>query len=68
MSEYRLNRDAFKAQTVKEAADHASYYKKLSWKERLHIAGYLISKAFNYPEDSPPKMDKKIFKVRARPK
>jgi hypothetical protein len=35
MSMYRLDRSAFKAQTAKEAANHASYYKALTWQERV---------------------------------
>ena len=66
MSEYRLDRTAFKAQTVKEAANHSSYYKTLSWQERLRIANYLNSIAYNYPENDPPKMDKTAFSYRSR--
>ncbi|TSD63780.1 hypothetical protein FFF34_014505 [Inquilinus sp. KBS0705] len=66
MSEYRLDRTAFKAQTAKEASNHAAYYKLLPWQERLKIANYLNSIAFNYPEDNPPKMDRTIFSCRAR--
>jgi hypothetical protein len=64
---YRLDRTAFSAQTAKEAskADQI-YYKNLSWQERLKIANYLNSVAFNYPENDPPKMDKSIFSVRSR--
>ena len=40
MSEYRLDRTAFKAQTAKAASNHASYYKTLTWQERLRIANF----------------------------
>lgn len=66
MATYRLDRTSFKAQTVSEAADHASYYKKLSWVERLKIAAYLNSVAFNYAEGHPPKIDKTKFKAHSR--
>ena len=66
MSSYRLDRTAFKAQTATEAANHASYYKKLTWQERLRIANYLNSVAYNYPENDPPRLDKTVFKARAR--
>jgi hypothetical protein len=66
MSEYRLDRTAFKAQTAKEASNHAAYYKSLTWQERLRIANYLNSIAYNYPENNPPKMDKTAFTYRAR--
>jgi hypothetical protein len=41
MSEYRLDRTAFKAQTAKEASNHTAYYKTLTWQERLKVANYL---------------------------
>ena len=66
MSPFKLDRTAFKAQTAKEAANHAPYYLSLTWQERLRIANYLNSIAFNYPEDCPPKMDKTKFSVRSR--
>jgi len=63
MSTFRLDRSAFKAQTAEEAANHASYYAKLTWQERLAIAAYLNSVAYNYPLHNPPKMDKTRFKA-----
>ena len=66
MGSYRLDRTAFKAQTATEASDHARYYKKLSWQERLRIANYLNSIAYNYPESAPPRLDRTAFKVRSR--
>ena len=49
MSNYRLDRAAFKAQTAREAADHGAYYRSLTWQERLRIANYLNSIVYNYP-------------------
>jgi hypothetical protein len=66
MSSYKLDRTAFKAQTAAEAADHAAYYRNLTWQERLRIANYLNSIAYNYPENEPPKMDKTVFSMRGR--
>jgi hypothetical protein len=66
MSEYRLDRTKFQAHTAEKAADHASYYKKLSWQERLRIALYLNSMAYNFPENHPPRMDKTKFKATSR--
>lgn len=63
MPDYRLDRSAFKAQTAAEAADHSSYYKQLTWQERLRVSAYLTSKAYNYPVDNPPRMDKTAFKA-----
>ena len=58
MQSYKLDKTAFKAQTVAEASDHSAYYKNMSWQERLRVAAYLNSIAFNYPLHNPPKMDK----------
>jgi hypothetical protein len=66
MSSYRLDRTAFKAQTAAEASNDAAYYRKLTWQERLRIANYLNSIAYNYPENEPPKLDRTVFKTRAR--
>jgi hypothetical protein len=67
MNSYPLDRTAFKAQTAEEAVkSQAAYYKSLTWQERLRIANYLNSIAYNYPENEPPKMDKTVFKIRSR--
>jgi hypothetical protein len=67
MSSYRLDRTAFKAQTAEEASkSDAAYYKTLTPQERLRIAEYLNSIAYNYPENDPPRMDKTVFEARAR--
>lgn len=66
MSFYKLDRTAFKAQTVEEAANHAVYYQKISWKERLRVTAYLNSIAFNYSEHHPPRMDKTKFQIKSR--
>ena len=65
MSLYKLDRTSFKAQTVKEADNHAAYYKSISWKERLQIAAYLNSVAYQYDLNKPPRMDKKLFDARS---
>lgn len=67
MDNYRLDRTAFKAQTVDEATkNQALYYKRLTWQERLRIANYLNSVAYNYPENDPPRVNKAIFSIRSR--
>ena len=66
MSTYRLDRTKFKAQTAEKAADHASYYRNLSWQERLRVVLYLNSLAYDYPEDTPPRLDKTKFKAISR--
>lgn len=62
-----MDRTAFKAHTAAEAsASHAEHYRKLTWQERLRIANYLNSVAFNYPENNPPRLDRTAFKTRSR--
>ena len=62
----QIGSDAFKAQNAVEAADHTPYYRKKGWKERLKIAAYLNSIAFNYPLESPPRLDRTKFKASSR--
>ncbi len=66
MGKFRLDRTAFKGQTAKEASNHSKYYSKLSWKERLEVAYYLNSVAFNFSLDNPPRMDKLKFTASKR--
>jgi hypothetical protein len=65
MSGYRLNRNAFKAQSLKEAADHVSIYKKMTWQERLKVAAYLNSVAYNYDLNNPPRLDRTKFSAKS---
>lgn len=67
MTEYRMDRSAFKAQSADEAVkNQAAYYKRLTWQERLKIANYLNSVAYNFPENNPPRLDKTAFNMRFR--
>ncbi|MFM7222415.1 MAG: hypothetical protein ACKO33_08120 [Bacteroidota bacterium] len=65
MGDFKLDRTAFKVQTQQEAANHAAIYKKLSWQERLKIADYLNSVAYNFDLQNPPKMDRTKFSVKS---
>jgi hypothetical protein len=65
MGEYKLDRGAFQAHTLKEASNHARDYRKLSWKERLEVAAYLISVAFNFDIHNPPRMDRSKFSAKS---
>ncbi len=67
MPSFKLDRTSFKAQTAASAADHAVYYKNLSWKERLKVSAFLTSVAYNYPENAPPKLDRTKFAAKSRP-
>jgi hypothetical protein len=41
MFNYRLDRNTFKAQTFEESANHAGYYRTLTWQEGLQTTTYL---------------------------
>ena len=65
MNSFRLDRTAFKAHTMKEAANHADEYKKLSWQDRLKVAAYLNSVAYNFDLNNPPRMDRTKFSAKS---
>ena len=64
---FRLDRTAFKAHSANEESGFAAYYQSITWQERLRIAAYLNSVAYNYPENSPPRLDRTKFKATSRP-
>ena len=66
MKAFRLDRTAFKAQTAEAAANHAPYYAAMTWQERLAVAAYLNSVAFNYPLHNPPRLDRTKFQARTQ--
>ncbi len=61
---YRLDRAKFKTQTFKEADNQFNYWRKKSVKERLTAAYYLISIAYNFKLNNPPRLNKTIFSTR----
>lgn len=65
MDNFKLDRTAFKAQTLKEASSHAGDYIKLSWQDRLQVAAYLNSVAYNFDLKNPPKMDRSKFSAKS---
>jgi hypothetical protein len=65
MSEYKLDRTAFRAHSVKEPEGYAAAYKNLSWKKWLEIAHYLNSVAFNFDPQNPPRMDRSRFSAKS---
>jgi hypothetical protein len=62
----KLDRTAFKYQTLDEAAHNLEYWQKRSFEERLEAANYLNSIAYNFDLNNPPLMDKSYFKIRTR--
>jgi hypothetical protein len=65
MNSFKLDRSAFKGQTLNEAANHTEYYKKISWQERLKVAAYLNSIAYNFDLNNPPRMDRTKFSTKS---
>ena len=64
MSSYRLASKVFNAQKAAEAGkNNPSYYKTLTWQERLQVANYLNSLYYHYPENEPPKLDRTFFRA-----
>jgi hypothetical protein len=61
---YRMDKTAFKLQTVEEADDAMRDYTNHTAKERLEIAYYLASIAYKFDMDNPPRMDKTAFRIK----
>lgn len=64
MSDYKLDRTAFKIQTFKEADQAVVFDKTVSYSERLGQAYYLISKAYSFTMSDQPRLDKSCFSSR----
>jgi hypothetical protein len=64
MNNYRLDRTFGKAQSFKEADNNRDYWLQKSAGERLRAAWYLISCAYRFDLDSPPRLDKRVFSMR----
>ncbi len=60
----RLDRTHFKAQTFREADNHLDYWLSKTPEERLRAAYYLISVAWNFPLDDPPRLNRNVFSTR----
>ena len=52
----KLDRTAFKHQTLEEASHNLEYWKKQSYEKRLEAANYLNSVAYNFDVDNPPRV------------
>jgi hypothetical protein len=62
----KLDRTAFKHQTLEEASHNLEYWKKQSYKKRFEAANYQNSVAYNFDVNNPPRADKTFFKMRQR--
>lgn len=61
---YKLDRTAFKIQTVEEASSHGKYWKTKTPEERLRAAFYLNSVAYNFDLNNPPRLDRTCYHER----
>jgi len=66
MTNYKLDRTAFKMHHASDASNNFSYWKNQTMEERLKAANYLNSVAYNFPVNDPPKLDRSYFKMRSR--
>lgn len=64
MKEYKLDKTAFRMMTFEEADKANVFDKEVSYGERLQEAYYLISQAYNFSIEAPPKLDKNCFSSR----
>ncbi|MCK5209817.1 MAG: hypothetical protein KAQ79_17410 [Cyclobacteriaceae bacterium] len=64
MSNYRLDKTHFKAQTFEEADHQKAYWLQKEVKERIKAAWYLVSCAYGFSLDDQPPMDKSAFSMR----
>lgn len=64
MNKYKLDRNAFSmgSQETKESA--IKYWRKKTPAERLQVAFYLNSVAYNFNLTKPPVMDRTVFTMR----
>lgn len=65
---FRLDRTAFHAGTHAEAEWYHAQNSPKTLVERLQVAAYLNSVAFNYDVDNPPRLDRSAFTMRRHAK
>jgi len=64
MSEFRLNRSAFRAGKLADQDKiDAAYWAKKTIDERIKASWYMTSKAYGYDIDNPPRLDRNVFKA-----
>ncbi|SFQ33450.1 hypothetical protein [Parafilimonas terrae] len=65
-NKYKLDRNAFKIRSFEEADDYVRNYKNYSFQERLSIALYLTSIAYQFDKNNPSRLDRNCFKMSKR--
>lgn len=58
---FKLDRNSFARQSVKEAADYVRQHKNMTVNERLALTYYLNAAAYHFDINNPPAMDKTFF-------
>lgn len=61
---FRLDRTKFKMQTFREASHQLEYWKTKTVEERLGAAFYLMSVAYDFDIENPPRLDRTVFSMR----
>lgn len=61
---FRLDRTAFHAGTHEQNAQYHAAQQPATPTERLRAAAYLISVAFGYDINNPPRLDRTVFSCR----
>lgn len=64
MAEYKFDRNAFKIMTFDESDAQNRFGKEVPYSERLRQAYLLLSYAYGFSLDSPPKFDRSAFGTR----
>jgi hypothetical protein len=64
MADFKFDRTAFKMMTFQEADAANIFDKNVPYSERLRQAYYLISRAYGFTMDDPPKLDRSYFSSR----
>ena len=64
MSNYRLDKSYFKAQTFEEAENKTAYWRQKSISERLQASWFLTCCAYGYYGQDQPRMKKNVFSMR----
>ncbi len=61
---YKLDRNYFRINSFKEADNNREYWLSKTPNERFAAAWYLISCAWNFDINNPPRMDRSVFSMR----
>ena len=63
---YKFDRTRFESFKAEERKNDYGYWLQKSLRERLEVAYYLNTVAFNFDPLNPPLMDKTVFEARKR--